>query len=121
MPLQLQSPREIHFNHEQRAAVLAASADGRYVWDDKWPLSNADAGAGLIVRESTDGKWVAGIAWERFLSAQGHNPWRCMHLSVLVGPLARGDTRTIRGWIYLLQGTKEDVLNRYRQDIAGSR
>ena len=70
-----------------------------------------------MIRESTDGKWVTGIAWERFVSVQGHNPWQCMHLSINVGPLPRGDERKVRGKIYLFQGSKEDLLSRYREDF----
>ena len=73
---------------------------------------------GIIARESTDGKWACGIAWEDFLSAQGHNPWQCMHLSVCVGPLKRGQSKSIRGKIYLLRGSKDEVLRRYREDFG---
>ncbi len=116
--LQKLSKREIHFNSQLRSLVNATAKNGEYVWSPKWPLAEPDAFGGLIVRESTDGKWVAGIAWERFLSAQGHNPWECMHLSVRVGPLAPNDERTINGRIYLIEGRKEDLLKRYRKDFG---
>jgi hypothetical protein len=112
--------REIHFNERFRKAVDAEAREGRYAWSDKWPTAEPDASAGLLVRESEDGRWVTGIAWEEFLSAQGHNPWRCMHLCVRVGPLARGRSGTIRGRIYLFEGTKEDLLARFRKEFAGS-
>jgi len=67
---------------------------------------------GLIIRESTDGQWVAGIEWDDFLSCQGHNPWQCMHLCVKVGPLKKGETKTIHGKIHLFKGTKEDCYRR---------
>jgi hypothetical protein len=70
-----------------------------------------------MVRESVDGKWVAGIAWVDFLSAQGHNPRKCAHLSVRVGPLKCGQSKTVRGKIYLFQGTKEDCLRHFRRDF----
>jgi hypothetical protein len=110
--------REIHFNRKLRPDVDAeADREGKYVWSEKWPKSEIDAAGGLIVRESSSGRWVAGIAWERFLSAQGHNPWDCMHLSVNVGPLAQGGSREIRGKIYLFEGTREQLLERYRRDF----
>lgn len=120
-PLARNAPREIHYNHSLRAKIEQQADDqGRYAWSEKWPESKRDAAGGLIVRESNDRRWVTGIAWERFLSAQGHNPWECMHLSVRVGPLARGETRRVRGRIYLLPGDKEDLLERYRRDFAGA-
>jgi hypothetical protein len=111
--------REIHFNKKLRPDVDAeADRAGKYVWSGKWPKSEIDAAGGLIARESTSGRWVTGIAWERFLSAQGHNPWDCMHLSVNIGPLAQGESREIRGKIYLFEGTREQLLERYRRDFA---
>ena len=68
-----------------------------------------------FIRESTDATWVTGIAWNRFLSAQGHNPWECMHLSARVGPLEPLQTRRVMGRIWLLKGNKDDLLSRYQQ------
>jgi len=81
-------------------------------------MSEPNAVGGPIVREATDGKWVCGIAWEDFLSAQGHNPWECMHLSIRIGPLGPGESKTIRGKMYLFEGGKKDLLQRYCEDFA---
>ncbi len=110
------APREIHYNQTLKELIAKeADADGRYAWSEKWPRSEVDAVDGLIIRESTSGGWVTGIAWDRFLAAQGHNPWECMHLSVRVGPLKRGETRSVKGRVYLFQGTKKELLDRYRK------
>ena len=116
-----QYPREIHFNHKYRPAIMdweKERKDGKFVFAEKWPTSDRDAHAGLLVRESEDKKWTMGIAWESFISAQGHNPWKCMHLSVRVGPLKKGQTKTIHGRIYLLKGLKEDCLEQFRKDFS---
>ncbi|GMQ94611.1 MAG: hypothetical protein BMS9Abin12_2110 [Acidimicrobiia bacterium] len=103
--------REIHFNEELRAKVDAAGdSTGRFAWSDKWPTAHDNATSGLMTRASSDARWVTGIAWERFLSAQGNNPWDCMHLAVQIGPLTPDETRNVRGRIYLSAGTKEDLL-----------
>lgn len=115
-----QSHREIHFNHEYYSKVLLwekEQKDGNFVFSDKWPTSPRDAYSGLIVRESDDRKWVIGIAWESFLSAQGYNPWRCMHLSIRVGPLRMGETKTIRGKMYLFEGSKDDCFGLFNVDF----
>jgi hypothetical protein len=113
--------RDIHFNAGLRGKVDAQAEDGRFVFSEKWPTSPDDAHWGLLVRESTDGEWVTGIAWDRFLSAQGHNPWSCMHLCVNVGPLAPGESQTIHGRIYLFPGTRDECHDRFRQDfVTGS-
>ncbi len=110
--------REIHFDAGVRDFVDREAKEGQYVWSHKWPISEPNAVGGLIVRESTSGKWVCGIAWENFLSAQAHNPWECMHLSIRIGPLPRGESRTVRGKIYLFEGDKEELLRRYRDDFG---
>lgn len=114
-------PREIHFNHECRSAIMSWNKereDGAFVFDNKWPASERDAYAGVLIRESADARYVMGIAWDSFLSAQGHNPWDCMHLSVKVGPLAKGETRTIRGRMYLFEGSKAACLDAFEKDFA---
>ena len=110
--------RASHFNHLLRPQVEEVRRDSvGLVFDFKWPSSPADAHEGFMVRESLDGNWVAGIGWENSLSSQGHNPWFCMHLSVLVGPLKSGEKMEVKGKIYLFQGTKEECYARYRNDF----
>ncbi len=109
--------RALHFNTAIRAAVNKVAADGGYAFSRKWPSSGDDAVAGLLVRESEDGRWVTGIAWEDFLSVQGHNPWSCLHNCVRIGPLKPGESWTIRGRLYLFRGTKEDCLAEFRRDF----
>ena len=113
--------REIHFDARVRDLVDREAKQGQYVWSQKWPKSKSNATGGLIVRESTNSKWACGIAWEDFLSAQAHNPWECMHLSIRIGPLARGDSKTIRGKIYLIEGNKEGLYKRYREDFGNQK
>ena len=55
--------REIHFNSALRKQIDAASTDGTHPFSFKWPTSEKNAHAGLLIRESTDGHWVTGIAW----------------------------------------------------------
>ena len=115
-----QYPREIHFNHRYRTAIIDRKKereDGRFVFSEKWPTSDRDAYAGLMVRESKDKQWVMGIAWESYISAQGHNPWKCMHLSIRVDPLKQGRTKTICGRIYLFKGSREDCLRCVKKDF----
>jgi hypothetical protein len=112
--LSLLQHREIHFNHQHRVGINALAHNDRFVFSHKWPTADEDATSGLLVRESVDGKWVTGIAWEDFLSAQGHNPWNCMHLGVRVGPLSPNASKTIRGKIFLLPGSKEACLDKFQ-------
>ena len=85
---------------------------GRYVFSEKWPTDVSNPEFGAIIRESVVGRWVAGIVWDEFLSAQAHNPWNCMHLSVRVGALAPGESVTRKGRIYLYNGDADDCLGK---------
>jgi hypothetical protein len=71
-----------------------------------------------MIRESTDGEYVTGIAWEDFISVQGHNPWCCMHLSIRVGALKKGESKTIRGRIYLFKGNKDECMELFKKDFT---
>ena len=117
--LALLKQREIHFNDRYRERIdREVDEDGKYVFSAKWPTDSDNAQIGAIIRESNDGGYVAGIAWDEFLSAQGHNPWTCMHLSVRVGPLAPDESVTRRGRIYLYEGDAEDCLGRVREFLG---
>jgi len=116
--LELLQEREIHFNQELVTALHEYSPDGTFVFSHKWPTSDRYAATGIMIRESEDKSWVAAVAWERFLAAQGHNPLRCMHLSVRVGPLKQQESRQVRGKIYFFQGTKEECLERFQRDFG---
>jgi hypothetical protein len=117
--LELLDNRDIHFNRRFRKNIdRAGNEDGTYSFTVKWPTSSRNAYAGLMVRESSDSQWVSGIGWEDFVSVQAHNPLRCMHPGVRVGPLSPGETKTIRGKIYLFKGNRDDCLERYENDFA---
>ncbi|MFB3827185.1 MAG: hypothetical protein ACE15B_10465 [Bryobacteraceae bacterium] len=109
--------REIHFNRDLWNLIARQAGPTGFVFSNKWPASKANAAAGLIVRESVDGKWVTGVAWRDFLSVQAHNPWNCMHASIRVGPLKRNASKTLRGKLYLFRGGRQDCLERFQRDF----
>lgn len=113
--------REIHFNRDFRATVDRASDAGSFAFSKKWPTSQVDASAGLLVRESEDGRLVTAVAWEDYLSVQGHNPWYCMHACVRVGPLRSKGSRTIRGKLYLFPGSARECVAQFRRDFKIAR
>jgi hypothetical protein len=118
-----QYPRAIHFNHIVWPSLMSRdtlTADREFVFSEKWPTSDRDAYKGIMVREDQNKQWVMGIAWDSFLSAQGHNPWNCMHLSIRVGPLKRGEKKRVRGRIYLFEGSKEDCLRIYEEEFGAA-
>ena len=110
--------RSIHFNHDLREEIFSHGKYGEFPWSFRWPTSFRDAVHGLMLRESKDDEWVVGIAWERFLSVQGHNPYHCLHVSIQVGPLKVGEKRQIRGKVYMLRGNRDELVKRYYADFG---
>ena len=91
--------------------------------------------SGLIVRESPnhqvapDRYWelvapnaswdqiTSGMYWERTASISNRHPADCVHTWVDFGPLAAGKSRTLRGVIYFIEGTKDDLLALWKSDF----
>lgn len=115
--LTLLDSRAIHFNSRWRTVLDKIEAGSGFVFSSKWPTSEVNANRGLLVRESADRTWVTGIGWEDYLSVQGHNPWSCLHASIRVGPLKRGESKTIRGRLFLFQGNRQNALERFDREF----
>ena len=84
------------------------------------PISGESAGEidhGLIVRESLDGQYTSGMYWERTVYVSNRHPADCLHSSVDFGPLEADESRTVHGKIYFVEGTKDQLLGKWRQDF----
>jgi hypothetical protein len=80
------------------------------------PLSGLTPSNGLIGCFSADEKMLMATAWE---------PWQelfqgvivCLHSDFRIGGLEPGETKRIRGRIYLIEADVETLLERYRRDF----
>jgi len=72
---------------------------------------------GLIVRESLDGEYASGMYWERTVYVSNRHPADCLHASVDFGPLEAGCSRTVHGKFYFIEGTKDQLLEKWQQDF----
>ncbi len=80
------------------------------------PLSSLVPSDGLIGCTSADGRWTMASAWDPYQELfQG--VITCVHSDFRIGGLAAGETRHIRGKIYLTRQPPEAVLKRYRHDF----
>lgn len=71
---------------------------------------------GLIGCVSADGKWLLATAWEPYQELfQG--VIRCIHSDFRIGGLAPGETKEIRGKIYLRENDVPALLKRYREEF----
>lgn len=83
------------------------------------PLSPLTPSNGLIGCFSADDRWIFATAWE---------PWqelfqgvaRCLHSDFRIGGLAPGETKNIRGKLYVVPADAEALRKRYERDFPRS-
>lgn len=80
------------------------------------PLSEVVPSNGLIACQSADGKMVLGVAFEPCQELfQG--VITCIHSDLRIGGLKPGETKKIRGKIYVLSANLKELEQRYRADF----
>jgi hypothetical protein len=108
------------------------TAAGEGVYDD----SAGQVDCGLIVRESASRarapvsywqtaapgagweSWTAGLYWERTAYVSNRHPADCLHAGIDFGPLAAGESRTVQGKFYWLEGTKDDLFDVWQKEFG---
>jgi hypothetical protein len=84
------------------------------------PLSPMVPDDGLIGAFSGDGQWIFATAWEPYQELfQG--VIRCLHSDLRLGGLQPGETKQIRGRIYLMKSDPEALRDRYARDFPEHR
>ena len=113
----------------QRLPTRPWSTDARYtpglVWAPKSidrddlnprPISRLVPSNGLIGCFSADEKTILATAWEPYQELfQG--VITCIHSDFRIGGLEPGETKTIRGTIYIVPADTQRLLQRYREDF----
>lgn len=80
------------------------------------PLSELVPSSGLCGCFSADGKQVMAVAWEPYQEIfQG--VITCLHSDFRIGGLNSGETKNIRGKIYLMPADIDRLVRRYEQDF----
>ena len=80
------------------------------------PLSPLRPSHGLCGCYSADNEWILGMTWEPFQEIfQG--VITCIHNDFRIGGLEPGESKTIRGVMYLHNGSMDALLERYRKDF----
>tara|TARA_R110001592_G_scaffold363218_2_gene681528 strand:- start:82036 stop:82953 length:918 start_codon:yes stop_codon:yes gene_type:complete len=80
------------------------------------PLNSEVPSNGLIGCYSGDGEWIFATAFEPYQELfQG--VIRCLHADFRLGGLQPGETKTIRGKIYIVPADMEALVKRYERDF----
>jgi hypothetical protein len=111
------------------------TAAGKNIYED----SAGQIDCGLIVRESASRThaptsywltaapeaswetWAAGLYWERTAYVSNRHPADCLHAGLDFGPLAAGESRTVQGKFYWLEGTKDDLYALWQKEFGENR
>jgi hypothetical protein len=85
-----------------------------------WGRAAVTSDFGLVAGVSPDGKHVLGLAWPQPKSILSNWLIPCFHADPLLPTCPAKERIVVRGRIYLLKGTLDDLLDRYRADFADS-
>ena len=81
------------------------------------PLSSAIPSSGLIGCYSADGSMLVATAWQPYQELfQGIAT--CIHADFRIGGLKPGQTKTIRGKIYVMENDVKELLRRYHNEFG---
>ena len=81
------------------------------------PLSSAIPSSGLIGCYSADGSMLVATAWQPYQELfQGIAT--CIHADFRIGGLKPGQTKTIRGKIYVMENDVKELLRRYHSEFG---
>jgi hypothetical protein len=119
------------FRFPVQYVAYSACSDGLPVFDAQQDLIDH----GLIVRESpsrqmapnkywelvaANTSWdqiTSGMYWERTACISNRHPADCVHAWIDFGPLLAGQSRTLHGVVYFVEGSKEDLLTHWQTDF----
>lgn len=77
-----------------------------------------DIDCGLATRTNPENTWVCGLYWQRTSHISNHHPADCLHTTVNLGPLAPNSKRAIRGKIYWMEASKDELFARWKKDFS---
>lgn len=75
-----------------------------------------DIDCGLVTRSNLENNWVCALYWERTTHISNHHPADCLHSFANLGPLAPHSKRAIRGKIYWMKASKDELFARWQKD-----
>lgn len=86
----------------------------------RWGVSPDQVAHGLIAAERQDGKAVIGFAFEksRFVSKNYNDSHHCIHSTPYFGNLGKAEEREVRGRIWFVAGSSDDLLRLHADWMA---
>ena len=72
----------------------------------------------LAARVDLQGEWVCAVFWERTTHVTNHHPADCLHAVVNLGPMPPQGKRAIRGKIYWMRASLDELYERWQNDFS---
>jgi hypothetical protein len=73
-----------------------------------------------VAPASTWAQIASGMYWERTAYISNRHPADCVHTWVDFGPLVAGQSRTLRGVVYFIEGSKDDLLTLWQSEFKSA-
>ncbi len=77
-----------------------------------------DVDCGLVTRTNAEGSWICALHWERTTHVTDHHPADCLHSFVNLGPLPPQGKRAIRGRIYWMKASKNELFALWADEFS---
>jgi len=77
-----------------------------------------DIDCGLVTRSNLKDTWVCALYWENTTHISDHHPADCLHTFVNIGPLPPNSKRAVRGKIYWMKVSKDQLFERWQKTWA---
>ena len=102
-------------------AHVLSEEDGKWLREYviKYFVDTEIVSGSLIVRSTKDGTRHIGVAWNdsRHVSYNLNKKLNCIHSEPRVGALESGESQTVRGKIYFVEGPIDEVMQRFKTDF----
>ncbi len=83
------------------------------------PRGSAEAEQSFVALESSDGRFSTALGFEHSYSIYGCTGNMCFHADPWFGTIEPGGHKLVCGRLYLIEGSAEAALGRYRSDFSG--
>lgn len=77
-----------------------------------------DIDCGLATRSNLEDSWVCALYWEGTTHVNNHHPADCLHSAVNLGPIRPHSKRAIRGKIYWMKASKDELFALWQKEFG---
>ncbi len=82
-----------------------------------WGVGDVEADADVVAVTSEDGKYLFAIAWPRAASIVSNTQLPCVHTDPMFPRATAGRRVYLRGKVYLMEGTLDDLYKRVQREV----